>query len=206
MKKPDGNFAINDNENAEVFKNHFEKLYNMDCSYDHNILQEIPTMETKQPLAKQFTEREIKQALKKMKYEKSPGPNGIPTEAFKNLEGKTFTKFMEILNQYWNDDNYEIPEWQELGFSILPKSGDLSNPNKWRGIALGDIAAKCTSSIIATRLTTHLISFGMDEQCGSLFQKGCADATFLLKLALQTLHEHNQDAYILFVDLVKAYD
>jgi hypothetical protein len=46
-----------------------------------------------------------------------------------------------------------IKEWQKLGFSILPKSGDLSNPNKWRGIALGDIAAKCVSSIIATRLT-----------------------------------------------------
>jgi hypothetical protein len=30
--------------------------------------------------------------------------------------------------------------------------------------------------------------------------------TFWLKLALQTLREHDQDAYVLFVDLVKAYD
>jgi Reverse transcriptase (RNA-dependent DNA polymerase) len=88
----------------------------------------------------------------------------------------------------------------------LPKTGDLSNPNKWRGIALGDIAAKCISSIIATRLTQHLVSFGMDEQCGSIYKKGCVDATFSLKLALQTLHEHNKEAYVLFVDLVKAYD
>jgi Holliday junction resolvasome RuvABC ATP-dependent DNA helicase subunit len=63
-------------------------------------------------------------------------------------------------------------------------------------IALGDIAAKCVSSIIANRLTEHLV----------IFNKGCADATFSLKLALQTLHEHDKESYILFVDLVKAYD
>jgi Reverse transcriptase (RNA-dependent DNA polymerase) len=46
----------------------------------------------------------------------------------------------------------------------------------------------------------------MDEQCGSIFKKGCMDATFSLKLALQTLHEHNKEAYILFVNLVIAYN
>jgi Reverse transcriptase (RNA-dependent DNA polymerase) len=84
--------------------------------------------------------------------------------------------------------------------------GDLSDPNKWHGIALGDITAKCISSIIATRLTKYLTTFGIDEQCRSLFGNGCADATFSLKLALQTIHEHNQEAFALFVDLVKAYD
>jgi hypothetical protein len=82
-------------------------------------------------------------------------------------------------------------------------SGDLSKSNNGRGIALGDITAKCASSIIATRLNKHLNSFGIDEQCG---MKGCADATFTIKTALQTLREHDQEAYVIFVDLVKAYD
>ena len=46
----------------------------------------------------------------------------------------------------------------------------------------------------------------MDEQCGSLFGKGCVDATFTLKKALQQLQEQGQDTHVLFVDLVKAYD
>ena len=75
-----------------------------------------------------------------------------------------------------------------------------------RGIALGDIAAKLISSIIATRLTKHIATFSMDEQCGSLFGKGCADAKFTLKSSLQTLREHQHEAHVLFVDLVKAYD
>ena len=36
--------------------------------------------------------------------------------------------------------------------------------------------------------------------------KGCADATFAVKSAIQTLHEHGQPVYALFVDLVKAFD
>ena len=75
-----------------------------------------------------------------------------------------------------------------------------------RGIALGDTAAQLISSIIATRLTRHIAYFGMDEQYGSLFEKGCADATFTLKASLQTLQEHQKEAHVLFVDLVKAYN
>jgi hypothetical protein len=58
----------------------------------------------------------------------------------------------------------------------------------------------------AYRLTQHLCTFGMDKQCGSLFGKGCVDATFTLKKALQQLHKQGQDTHVLLVDLVKAYD
>ena len=55
-------------------------------------------------------------------------------------------------------------------------------------------------------LTKHIDAFGMDEQCSSLLWKGCAHATFTLKLSLQTLWEHQQEAWVLVVDLVKACD
>ena len=141
-----------------------------------------------------------------MQYEKSPGTNGIPTEAFKCLTDTNYQLFEDIITLFWKNDQFQPIDFQQIKLSILPKKGDLSDPNKWRGIALGDIAAKCISSIIATRLTKYLTTFGIDEQCGSLFGKGCADATFSLKLALQALHEHNQESFTLFVDLVKAYD
>ena len=51
----------------------------------------------------------------------------------------------------------------------------------------------------------------MDEhQCCSLFGKGCTDTSFTLKASLLTLQEHQKEGYdvlfVLFVDLVKAYD
>ena len=78
------------------------------------------------------------------------------------------------------------------------------HPNKWRGIALWDIAAKLISSIIANWLTNHLCIFGMDEQCWLLFGKGCLDATFTLKKVLQQLKEQGKNTHVLFVDQVNS--
>ena len=141
-----------------------------------------------------------------MAYEKSPGSNGITTEAFKNLDGEGFKLLYRTIVRYWTNPNYTPEEFTTIKLSMIPKTGDLSNPNKLRGIALGNIAAKLISSIIAYQLTQHLCTFGMDKQCGSLFKKGCVDATFTLKKALQQPQEQGQDTHVLFVDLVKAHN
>ena len=112
----------------------------------------------------------------------------------------------ETIQKYWNDNKYNPEVFTRLGLCIHPKTGDLSNPNKWRGIALGNIIAKTISSIIVTRLTQHINTFGIDEQCGCLFGKGNTDAMFTLKGSLQTIREHQLEAHVLFVDLVKAFD
>ena len=62
------------------------------------------------------------------------------------------------------------------------------------------------SSIIATRITQHINTFGIDKQCGCLFRKRSADTTFTLKSSLQTIQEHQLEDHVLFVDLVKAFD
>ena len=119
-----------------------------------------------------------------MACEKSPGPNGIPTEAFQNLDNYGLLLLREIIRKYWNDNKYNPEVFTLLDLYILPKTGDLSNPNKWRGIALGNIIAKLIASIIATRLTQHINTFYIDEQCGCLFGKESANATFTLKSSL----------------------
>ena len=46
----------------------------------------------------------------------------------------------------------------------------------------------------------------MDEQNGFLHGRSCIDASFALKMALQERRGRNLDSYVLFVDLVKAFD
>jgi hypothetical protein len=198
MKKADGTMAKTDKENANVMFKHFKQVTNRQelSSYDPSILDKIPTRPTQSAMTTAPTTKEIQHVLRKMQYEKSPGTNGIPTEAFKCLTGTNYQFFEDTIILFWKNDQFQPIIFQQIKLSVLPKKGDLSGPNKWRGIALGDIAAKCISSIIDTRLTKYLTTFGIDKQCGSLLGKGCAD-----------LHEHNQESFTLFVDLVvKAYD
>ena len=144
-----------------------------------------------------------------MAYKKSPGPNGVPTEAFKKLDTYGLLQLRETIRKYWNDNKYNSKVFTRLGLCILPKSGNLSNQNKWRGISLGNIIAKLISSIIATRPTKHINTFGIDKQCGYLFGKGSADTIFILKSSLQTIctiREHQLVvAHVLFVNLVKEF-
>ena len=39
-----------------------------------------------------------------------------------------------------------------------------------------------------------------------MFGKGCIDGTYNVKQALHTLSQHGADSYVIFADLVKAYD
>ena len=205
MMKPNVTLASNQEESAAVFKDHFEKNVfnrNEETSYDDTIFDEIDPIPCDPRLGDPVTASEIQYAIKKMKTEKAPGKNGIPPEAYKLLVGLGEDVLEKIITQFWTDPNFNPEIWKHVVLTILPKSGDLSNPNKWRGIALLDICSKAVSSIAATRLAIHLKGFGIEEQAGSTPDKGCADATFTLKTALQTLREHDQESWVLFVDLV----
>ena len=49
--------------------------------------------------------------------------------------------------EFWND-NLDFEEWHEGEVVPVPKSGDLSDPNKWRGVNMMDIGSKIFSSLL----------------------------------------------------------
>jgi hypothetical protein len=63
---------------------------------------------------------------------------------------------------------------------------------------------KAVSSIAATRLAILEAGMKRPDQRRTTGQRLCLRLT--LKTALQTLREHDQESWVLFVDLVKAYD
>ena len=75
----------------------------------------------------------------------------------------------------------------------ITKKGDLSDPNKWRGINLLGICSKIIRSIIGNRLGDHFIIHGDEDQCGSV-KKGYLDANFTFNSTLQIIREHGINA------------
>jgi hypothetical protein len=154
MRKEDGTFAKTEAENAKVLFDHFYKVVNHKelSAFDPTILQEINPRPTNNTLDEPPTSTEIKAALK-MQYKNSPGKNGIPTEAFKNLKRGPLLAFNKLIALFWQNDQFNPVDWQQIKVSISPKKVDLAYPNNWHVIALGRIAVKCISSIIASRST-----------------------------------------------------
>ena len=85
-------------------------------------------------------------------------------------------------------------DFHKAKLCILYKKGDRLNANNYRPICLLDVASKVISLIIANRCQSVLQTHGIDEQNGFLNKKGCTNATFALKMALQTWKEFKLDS------------
>jgi hypothetical protein len=115
--------------------------------------------------------------------------------------------FFCALGRYWIDPKVDPDEFHVALLKLLAKKGDLSLPKNWRPICLLDLMVKITSSIINARLDKYLSeTVGLKEQFGFSSGRGCVDATAALKIALQNLNAADQAAFVVFVDLVKAFD
>jgi hypothetical protein len=88
----------------------------------------------------------------------------------------------------------------------VPKSGNLSDPNKWRGVMLMDVCSKIFSSIMNGRAFRLLELHGTRFQFGGTPTIGCQDGLFTLKMLLNAHKNHDLPSFVAFVDLVKAYD
>ena len=60
--------------------------------------------------------------------------------------------------------------------------------------------------VINSRLQLLLKEEGIEEQNGFSGGRGCADGSFCIRQASQKRREHGQEPWVLFVDLVKAFD
>ncbi len=69
-----------------------------------------------------------------------------------------------------------------------------------------DVGSKIFSSIMNGRAFKLLDKHGLQFQFGGTPELGCHDGLFVLKMLLTMRKKHNLPSYVMFVDLVKAYD
>mmetsp|Transcript_19451 Transcript_19451/g.44125 ORF Transcript_19451/g.44125 Transcript_19451/m.44125 type:complete len:139 (+) Transcript_19451:1762-2178(+) len=89
---------------------------------------------------------------------------------------------------------------------VLPKKGNIHDLNNWRGIMMIDAASRLLSVIVNDRLQRPLKEVGSEEQNGFTGGRGCSEGSFCIRQALKKRREHGLESWVLFVDLVKAFD
>jgi hypothetical protein len=81
-----------------------------------------------------------------------------------------------------------------------------TNPNHYRIINLRDISSKKFSCILTDRAYSLLNKQGTKYQFGATPHSGCQDGNFTLKTIARLCQQHNLDTYIIFANLIKAFD
>jgi hypothetical protein len=94
---------------------------------------------------------EIKKAILSIKLNKAPGIDGLMVEILKADLDTMVEMLHTVLIKVWESET--LPEDWNTGCIIpLPKKGDLSVCDNWRGITLLRVPSKILTHIIMNRL------------------------------------------------------
>ena len=104
--------------------------------------------------------------------------------------------------------------WAKSTLSAVFKSGkpgqvpDRSDPDNYRGIAVGNTLSKLHSIVITTRMSHWALAHGIlsETQVGFLWRHSAEEHAFTLTQTVKAMCRSNKTVYALFVDFKKAYD
>lgn len=152
-----------------------------------------------------ITEREIERHIKRLKSEKSPGPDKIANEALKlgsHILVNYLTKLFNLILQ-----QEQIPKhWCSSNIILLYKKGNPRDINNYRPISLLSSIYKLFSSIILSRIAPDIDRNQPIEQAGFRPCYSTMDHIHAMEQITEKYKEYNMPLYIAFVDYAKAFD
>ncbi|XP_059176593.1 uncharacterized protein LOC131956194 [Physella acuta] len=201
VKDKVGNILTSDTEQRDRWVQHFDDILN------HPLSSNIPDIPPANHLLDVCTDPptrlETIRAIKSMKNGKAAGPDGIPPKALE-VDPAISADILHPL-QIWEEEI--IPSNWKLGYLItLPKKGNLTQCNNWRGIMLLSVPSKVLTRIILERLRDALDKKLGQEQAGFRQDRSCTDHIATLRIIIEQSIEWQTPLYMTFVDFEKAFD
>ena len=205
MQLPGRTLAITDARNDSVLASHFECVYTRDQPITWTALGDIDTQDTVAGIDQLIEWDEVKFGVRKLANGKSPSLNDVPPDAFKAISNQNLDLLHNFFNAHWRGE-IDFSEWHKGQVVPVPKCGDLSDLNKWRVVTLMNMGSKIFSSILCTPLFLIIDKHGVTYQFGSTPGVGYQDSSFTIKKMLHLWRNHNLPTWVLFADLVRAFD
>ena len=190
-------------ERLKNWKDHFSKLLGQPPRVpdeDITIQQIHPLLDIK---ISPFDKEELEEAKKDITEGKAHGDDGIPPEVMKNVD------LDDIVLDFCNRALCygEVPEqWKLSNIVPVPKKGDLTKVDNYRGISLTSIVSKTLNRMILNRIKKPMEKILRDNQNG--FRPGRSTNSHILALRriLEGAKAKNLPAVLTFIDFKKAFD
>jgi len=101
----------------------------------------------------------------------------------------------------------EIPnDWKCALLVKLPKKGDTTNCDNWRGITLLSVPSKVFTRVLLNRIKEHVNLRLWKEQAGFCPNCSCIDQINALWIIIEQCIEWSSRLYTVFIDFEKAFD
>ena len=197
-------------ENHVAVKEFYKYFKNLNNPPNYSNDEEITndTEHVNDEINRPIRESEIRQAVKELKRNKSPGFDQILNEHIQITLDMMLPTYTNLFNIIF--DNSIIPESWLVG-EILPiykNKGDIKNPENYRPITLLSCVGKLFTSIINSRLNNFAEKQDLIKNCQTGFRKGfsTADNLFVINSLIEMMKSKSKKLYCVFVDYKQAFD
>ena len=142
--------------------------------------------------------------MKKLKRGKANGPDNIPNEALIEADEETLETLRHVFNNITEERS--IPEqWQKGQINRIYKGkGKRGKCSNERGITLSSNMGKTYERIINERASQEVHM--SNDQAGGKKGTATVDHLAILKEAIDEAKKRKKPAYMVFLDVTKAYD
>ena len=148
---------------------------------------------------------EVTKAVRTVACGKSPGPDALPGEFYREFETEVAHILYEVFREI--DEIGEMCEDLRSGdIIILYKKGDPREIRNYRPITLLQVDYKIRSKILVARLKPAVDDIVNRAQLGFVPGRNITEATHLLKLVQAYVDEMDEEAIIVAADWEKAFD
>ncbi|VDO93894.1 unnamed protein product [Schistosoma margrebowiei] len=137
-------------------------------------------------------------AIRHIKSGKTAGPDSTQAEALKADVAATARILHILFNKIWDEEQVPLIK--------IPKKGDFSNCDNYRGITLLSIPGKVFNRILLNRMKDSVDAQLRDQQAGFRKDRSCSDQIATLRIIVEKSIEWNSSLYINFIDNEKAFD
>ena len=206
LKNEEGTIINSDNGMAELMNRYFTVVYTVE---DLQNIPHVPLVYTgTSPLRKiNITVDRVREKIRKLNANKSPGPDGIYPREIKEAEKELAPHFCEIYCTSLAQKK-AVTDWKLQNITPIFKKGSKDNPGNYRPVSLTSVPGKILESIIAEDITKHLESNNLISDSQHGFRRGRSCLTNLLEFFhhMFSLYDEGRAVDIIYLDFKKAFD
>ena len=201
--------AVGEQNIAEMFKDSYETLYNSAPSGDEmnamkGKLEEMISLASKSEV-KKVTGKVVKEAVSKLKAQKSDVSGSFVSDALKNAPDLLFDQLATMFRS-WFTHGTVTPSLLACSFMPLIKSSlkDPSDPSSYRAIAGSSLILK-TFELVVILVWGHLLSSD-SLQFGYKAKTSTSHCTWLVTEVVQYMLRGGINPIVTVLDCSKAFD
>jgi hypothetical protein len=152
-----------------------------------------------------ITDNELASAVKKLKLNKAPGPDGIPSEFYKHFWPHLKHDLLLLYNASYEANRLPPSQHSSL-LKLLFKKGERSLLKNWRPISLLNTDYKFLAMVLAERLK-QVLTFVIDEDqtCG-IPTRSIHENLLRLRDTSYSATRKSNDLILINLDQEKAFD